>query len=37
MGHALLFTNIGHAALAIVAVLEACGIFFLLRILKINV
>ena len=36
MGHALLFTNVGHVALAIVAVLEACGIFFLLRILAMD-
>lgn len=37
MGHALIFTTIGHIALAIVAVLEALGVFFLLRILVVDV
>jgi len=37
MGHALLFTAIGHVALGIVCVLEVLGIFFLLRILAVDV
>ena len=37
MGHALLFSFIGHVALAIVALLEALGVFFLLRILIVDV
>lgn len=37
MGHALLFTNPGHVAVAIVCVLEGLGIFFLARMLKVDV
>ncbi len=37
MGHALWFTWPGHVALAIVAVLEALGVFTLMRMLKLDV
>ncbi|MDQ6931997.1 MAG: type II secretion system F family protein [Candidatus Eremiobacteraeota bacterium] len=37
MGHALLFTFIGRAALCIVAVLETLGIFTMAQILRVNV
>lgn len=37
MGHALLFTMIGHVALGIVAVLEFLGVYTLLQILKVDV
>ena len=37
MGQALLMTLYGHIALMIVAVLEALGVFFLLRMLKVDV
>jgi tight adherence protein B len=37
MGHALLFTTIGHVSLGIMAVQETLGVFFLLRILKLDV
>ncbi len=37
MGHALLFTGMGHGALGIVAVLEFLGVFTLLKILEVDV
>lgn len=37
MGHALLFTTIGHVALAIVAILEFLGVYTLLKILKVDI
>jgi tight adherence protein B len=37
MGHALWFTPSGHIALVIVAVLEALGVFTLMRMLKVDV
>lgn len=37
MGHALWFTFPGHIALGIVAVLEALGVFFLMKMLKVDV
>lgn len=37
MGHALLFTGMGHGALVIVAVLEFLGVFTLLKILEVEV
>ncbi|MFN2448183.1 MAG: type II secretion system F family protein [Candidatus Baltobacteraceae bacterium] len=37
MGHALFFTAPGHVALAIVCVLEGLGVFFLARMLKMDV
>ena len=37
MGNALFFTFIGHIALIIVAVMEALGVFFLLKMLKVDV
>lgn len=37
MGHALLFTAPGHVALGIVCVLEGLGVFFLMRMLKVDV
>jgi tight adherence protein B len=36
MGHALWFTGPGHVALMIVAILEALGVFFLMRMLKVD-
>jgi tight adherence protein B len=36
MGHALWFTAPGHVALMIVAILEALGVFFLMRMLKVD-
>ena len=37
MGHALFFTAPGHVALGIVCVLEGLGVFFLMRMLKVEV
>jgi tight adherence protein B len=37
MGHALFFTAPGHVALGIVCVLEGLGVFFLMRMLKLEV
>jgi Flp pilus assembly protein TadB len=37
MGGALFFTAPGHVALAIVCVLEALGVFTLLKMLKVDV
>ena len=37
MGHALIFTTIGHVTLAIMVVLESLGVYTLLRVLKIEV
>lgn len=37
MGHALLFTTVGHIMLVIVAILEFLGVFTLLKILKVDV
>ncbi len=37
MGHALFFTAPGHVALGIVCVLEGLGVFFLARMLKVEV
>ena len=37
MGHALFFTAPGHVALGIVCVLEGLGVFFLARMLKVDV
>ncbi|MDE2481751.1 MAG: type II secretion system F family protein [bacterium] len=37
MGHALLFTGMGHVALGIVVVLEFLGVFTLLKILEVDV
>ena len=37
MGHSLFFTPIGHGAMVIVAILEALGVYFLLRMLKVDV
>jgi len=37
MGHALWFTTPGHLALIIVAALEALGVFWLVRMLKVDV
>ena len=37
MGHALLFTGMGHGALGIVVVLEFLGVFTLLKILEVDV
>ena len=37
MGHALFFTGPGHVALGIVCVLEGLGVFFLMRMLKVEV
>jgi tight adherence protein B len=37
MGHALWLTTPGHVALGIVAVLEALGAFFLMKMLKVDV
>ena len=37
MGHALMFTVPGHIAVGIVIVLESCGVFTLMRMLKVDV
>ncbi len=37
MGHALVFTGVGHVALIAVAVLEALGVFTLMKILQVDV
>ena len=37
MGHALLFTNAGHVALLIVAILETLGVLMLMKMLKVDV
>ena len=37
MGHALLFTTPGHISLLIVAVLETCGVLWLMKMLKVEV
>lgn len=37
MGHALLFTMIGHIALVLVAILEVLGVYTLLKLLKVDV
>jgi tight adherence protein B len=37
MGHALLFTTIGHISLVIIAILEFLGVFTLLKILEVDV
>jgi tight adherence protein B len=37
MGHALLYTTIGHFALGVVAVLEFLGVFTLLKMLEVDV
>lgn len=37
MGHALLFTTPGHISLMIVAVLETCGVLWLMKMLKVEV
>lgn len=37
MGHALMLTAPGHIALGIVFVLESCGVFMLMRMLKVDV
>lgn len=37
MGHALLFTMPGHISLVLVAILEALGVFFLMKMLVVNV
>ncbi len=37
MGHALLFTTPGHIALLLVAVLDGCGVFWLLKMIKVEV
>ena len=37
MGHALLFTDIGHGALVLIGILEVLGIFTLMKILQVDI